>query len=137
MRYPNSGLKILLINQKGLTHNNEFWSPPGGGVNFGETIESCLIREFEEETGLKTKQEELLVIDEFIKAPYHAIELFYKVSQTGGKLELGKDPELERQIIDDFRWFSLDDLMKLAEISKHGCLRGVSKILDLLGPNQP
>ena len=44
------GDSILLANHKGLNRENMFWSPPGGGVEFGESAEEAVLREFHEET---------------------------------------------------------------------------------------
>ena len=41
--------KILLVNHSGLTVSNTFWSPPGGGLKYGESVIQCLEREFLEE----------------------------------------------------------------------------------------
>ena len=43
---------ILMVNHLGLGPAN-FWAPPGGGVEYGESLTRALEREFEEETGLK------------------------------------------------------------------------------------
>lgn len=70
--------------------------PPGGGVKFGETLETALAREVHEETGLKVKPGRLIWIHEFLELPYHAIEFYFDCSITGGMLRLGKDPELKK-----------------------------------------
>ena len=44
--------QLLMVNHKGITQTN-FWAPPGGGLEFGESIEQRLKKEFSEETGLE------------------------------------------------------------------------------------
>ncbi len=44
--------KILLGQRKG-AHGSGCYSPPGGHLEFKETVEQCAIRELIEETGLK------------------------------------------------------------------------------------
>jgi 8-oxo-dGTP diphosphatase len=44
------GDEVLLVH----TAANTWWLP-GGGVEFGESPEECVAREFEEETGLDVK----------------------------------------------------------------------------------
>src|SRR5690242_2543620 len=91
------GDTLLLVNHKGLSSPN-FWAPPGGGVEFGESLEACLTKEFLEETGLKITTGKFKFGCEFIQDPLHSIELFFDVEIVGGKLQVGEDPEI--QIID-------------------------------------
>ena len=91
------------------------WSPPGGGVEFGETCEETVIREFMEETGLKTEIKAFLFANEYIDQQIHAIEMFYHVVPVGGSLKLGGDPEMEseKQILEEARFFSMSEIKKL------------------------
>jgi 8-oxo-dGTP diphosphatase len=103
--------KILLINHLGLNDSNEFWSPPGGGLEFGETIAECLKREFLEETNTVISVGNLLKVREFINLPLHAIELYYEVKIEAGKVKKGFDPEMDLQIIKDIQWFSFEEIL--------------------------
>ena len=47
------GLKGVLLARRDKDPAKGFWSIPGGGVELGETQESSVIREVEEETGVK------------------------------------------------------------------------------------
>lgn len=107
--------KILLINHSGLNESNEFWSPPGGGLQFGETIEECLKREFLEETNTIILVGKFLKIREFLKPPLHAIELYYEVKIASGIVKKGFDPEMEEQIINDIQWFNLEQILEKEE----------------------
>lgn len=103
-----SGEDLLLIRHKALTDKGYFFSPPGGGMQFGESAESCLVREFYEETGLKIVVEKFLFTHEFLSPPLHAIELFFAVKVVGGMLEKGFDPEMspQEQIIEGVKFMS-------------------------------
>jgi 8-oxo-dGTP diphosphatase len=103
--------KILLINHAGMNESGEFWSPPGGGLQFGETIEDCLKREFLEETNIVISIGKFLKIREFLKPPLHAIELFYEVKIESGIVKMGFDPEMEEQIIKDIQWLSFEEVL--------------------------
>lgn len=108
--------KLLLINLVSPVSKQEIWTPPGGGVQFGESMEEALKREFAEETNLEIEVLELIYINELIELPFHAIEMFYRISRVGGEMELGKDPELkdDEQILKKLRFFSIDEVQQLA-----------------------
>ena len=103
--------KILLVNHSGMNESGEFWSPPGGGLEFGESIEDCLKREFLEETNTVISVGKFLKINEFVKPPLHAIELFYEVKILSGEIKIGFDPEMDYQIIKDIQWLSFADVL--------------------------
>lgn len=107
--------KILLVNHSGMNESGEFWSPPGGGLQFGETIEDCLKREFLEETSTVISVGSFLKINEFVQPPLHAIELFYEVKILSSEIEIGFDPEMEEQIIKDVKWLSFEEVLNKAE----------------------
>ncbi|MDQ3394012.1 MAG: NUDIX hydrolase [Bacteroidota bacterium] len=104
--------KILMVKHKGMGHDDIFWAPPGGGMQYGTSAEENLIREFKEETGLQIKVEDFLFIHEFVSKPLHAVELFFKVEVVGGKLIKGKDPEMaaDKQIIGDVKFMDWENL---------------------------
>lgn len=106
---------ILLVNILSPTREKPFWTPPGGGVEFGETMESALEREFIEETGIQIKAEKLLYVSEYVKPPWHAVELFFLCKQEGGSLITGSDPELSetQQMIMDVQFLPIKDLHQI------------------------
>jgi 8-oxo-dGTP diphosphatase len=127
--------QILLVNHRGL-NEKDFWAPPGGGVNFNESIPDCLVREFREETGLQVRVNEFLFATEFLKAPLHAIEFFFQVEKIGGKLKKGIDPEMASQIIEEVKFMSWRELQNEEPEKLHGVFKKVeepSKIMGLSG----
>jgi 8-oxo-dGTP diphosphatase len=112
--------KVLLVNHTGIT-NDGFWGPPGGGVEFGESLEHTLIREFKEETGLTVELGKFMFGCEYINHPLHAVELFFNVTVSGGKLQAGSDPELN--IIKDVRFIGSDELGGMNPAALHGIFR--------------
>lgn len=116
------GDELLLVNHRGL-YGHDFWAPPGGGVEFKETAEIALKREFLEECGLSISLGSFLFACEFVNPPLHAVELFFEVSATGSPV-LGFDPELgQNQILSDIRFWSERDLRAFPETHKHGIFK--------------
>jgi 8-oxo-dGTP diphosphatase len=114
------GDSLLLVNH-GSVAGSHLWLPPGGGVEYGEPLEIALKREFREETGLEIRPLDFAFGCEFVKEPLHAVELFFNVSQNGGKLKTGYDPEL--QIIQDVRFLAENEIKGLPQDELHGIFR--------------
>lgn len=114
------GDDLLLVEHSGLTENG-FWAPPGGGIEHGERVQDALRREFLEETGLNVVPGKFAFACEYVKDPLHAIELFFTVSETGGNLQTGSDPEL--QIIKQVRFVNQAELASIPPDSLHGLFR--------------
>ncbi len=114
------GDDLLMVNHRLLSDGN-FWSPPGGGIEYNESHEDSLKREFLEETGLDIRVDHFAFGCEFIHAPLHAIELFFWTQPVGGRLQTGFDPEV--QIIKETRFMSVDALRALPADELHGIFR--------------
>lgn len=100
--------KVLLVCHE--RDKQRYWVLPGGGVEYGETMEEALIREFQEEVGLTVKVKQLLLINESI-APdgtRHGIQFTFLVKKTGGKLSVTQDFRLR-----DAKFFPWADLPSL------------------------
>lgn len=112
--------KILLINHRGITKTN-FWSPPGGGLEFGESAEDCLKREFLEETGLQIQVKDFLFVCELVKHPLHAVELFFHVQPLTHRLKTGQDPEPgSPSIIKEAKFVSWVEMADIPSTEVHG-----------------
>lgn len=67
-----------------------YWTLPGGGIDFGEDPRDAVVREFQEETGLDIRVDDLLTIDSLHLQEdahdFHGIRILYRVSIIGGEL---------------------------------------------------
>ena len=73
------------------------WSIPGGGVELGETLEACVVREMREETGLHVEVGPVIEVfdritrDEDGRVRYHFVLVDYLCWPVGGELQPGSD----------------------------------------------
>jgi 8-oxo-dGTP diphosphatase len=122
--------KILLVKHRKLGRHGYFWSPPGGGVEFGESIQEAVVREFREEAGLVVQSKGFAGYHEHMDPRFHAIELFFFVSRVSGEISLGTEPEGNESgpVLEDLGWFSHEHLSHLPEGSFHSiCLPVLQK----------
>jgi 8-oxo-dGTP diphosphatase len=126
--------KILMVKHHSLGVKGIFWSPPGGGLQFGESAEESLKREFMEETGLEILINRFLFVHEFLQPPLHAIELFFEVEKISGSLITGKDPEMTDtgQIIQEVKYLSFEEINKMDQDTIHNIFRLVNNPKDIL-----
>ncbi|XOV91115.1 MAG: NUDIX domain-containing protein [Bacteroidota bacterium] len=124
---------ILLLKHDQIGKKGYLWSPPGGGVEFGDTSEESLIREFKEETGLKIKVNEFLFTNEYIDSRFHTLELFFSVKRIGGKLALGNDPELpeNQQILKQMKFISYNVLNEMDPGTLHNAFSYFDRAEDI------
>jgi 8-oxo-dGTP diphosphatase len=100
--------QVVLI-RRGREPFKGMYALPGGIVEYGESVEECVVREIEEETGLKTRVLDLVgVYSEADRDPRgHFITLAFNLMQIGGKLHGGDDAA-------EALLFPLDDLPEMA-----------------------
>ena len=128
---------ILLVKHHSLGEEGVLWAPPGGGVEFGESVEEALKREFLEEVGIEVAIEKFLFTHEFLEPPLHAIELFFEVRHLNGQIKKGKDPEMndQQQLIQDVTFLSLAQLKAIKKAKLHHVLIDVEDWKRLLKPS--
>lgn len=119
-----NGDSLLVVNHRFLTRG-DFWAPPGGGVEFGQPAQEALVREFREETTVTVTAGGLLFTCEFIKAPLHAVELFFEAFHVEGEPLLGSDPEsaTNNQIITAVEYLPYDAILKIPADERHGIFK--------------
>jgi len=99
--------KILLIKRKNEPFKDK-WALPGGFVEYGERVEDAVLREFQEEVGIKAKIKKLLgVYSEPDRDPRgHVISVVFLL-EAEGEPKAGDDAA-------DAKFFSLNNLPPLA-----------------------
>lgn len=104
---------LVLVEHNGIWTDDPFWTPPGGGVEFGESLEEALVREAKEETGLDVEVGPLRYVLDFIRAPLHAVSFYFacRMTEESKTLSTGCDPELEEaQLIRSVRMVPFEKL---------------------------
>ncbi len=125
--------KILLVKQIGLPHLPYLWLPAGGGVEFGETLQVALQREFLEETALEIEVGKLLFVNQYVGELLHAIEFFFEVKIVKGQIQDAYYPENEPYLA-EVRWLSFEELGQIPATFKHTFLhhlQSAAQIKDL------
>lgn len=101
------------------------WSIPGGIVELGERLRDAVVREIEEEVGLKVEVGELvdvvdnIVYDEQGKVRYHYVIVDFLAKPIGGHLRMSQE-------VKEARWFHKHELRRL-DMTK-ACRRLLEKI---------
>lgn len=94
--------RVLLV-QRGREPLKGQWSLPGGLLEVGESLEAAVVREVEEETGLKVRLVELIELLDRIhredgRVRYHYVIADYLCSVTGGELHAASDADAVRWV---------------------------------------
>ena len=100
--------QILLVKRKNQPFKGK-WALPGGFVEYGEKTEDTVIREVLEETGLKTKINQLAAVysDPDRDPRGHTITVAYILDIIGGELVAGDDAS-------DVKFFNVKELPDLS-----------------------
>ncbi|OOE08946.1 DNA mismatch repair protein MutT [Fictibacillus arsenicus] len=94
---------------QGTPEEEKRWSAPSGGLEMGETLEDCAIREVWEETGYVVKIKEKLHIKEGISFGIQFKVQYFSAEIVGGSPFI-QDPD---GLIYDIRWVSFEELKLL------------------------
>ena len=91
---------------------------PGGGLEFGEGIAECLIREFKEELNVRIGVKTLFYINDFYQVSSfnkneQLVSIYYLVSLDEGEINTTETPFLfETNEPQCFRWLELNKITK-------------------------
>jgi 8-oxo-dGTP diphosphatase len=127
--------RVLLVKHLGLGQHGELWSPPGGGVEFGEGLASALRREFLEETHLQVEVDAWQFVYEYIHPPLHTVECFFKVEAITplSQMKLGIEPESGHDFpgLVDIRFWTLAEIQAKGTAYFHGLFSRITTFEDL------
>ena len=98
--------EVLLLKRSSTARTEPItWSRPGGAVEFGEKIEEAVVREVEEETGVKIQVLKHLEITQNIEEDKHWIAHGYLARHLSGEPK-----NMEPTKHDEIRWFPVNEL---------------------------
>jgi 8-oxo-dGTP diphosphatase len=80
---------LVLLGRRLGSHGTDTWAPPGGYLEFGESIEACAARELLEETGLIAESMRLgpYTNDVFVAETRHSLTCFVVATVRAGVAE--------------------------------------------------
>jgi mutator protein MutT len=103
--------KILIVKQE--VSRERHWSLPGGKLEYGETIEQCLVREVKEETGIDIKVKEMLyVTDRFRHMNNHIVHISFLVERLGKKLKVMDWKHQDEKMVREVKMVPLEELTR-------------------------
>ena|SRR5690554_5883270 len=111
----NENKEVLLSDER--RFGMEFTKFPGGGLEHGEGIKDCLMREFQEELNLKIEVKELIYLTDFYQESAfnkedQIISVYYSISADDTKsIETAEFPfDFNEDALESHRWKKLSEL---------------------------
>ena len=101
----NNKNQLLLMLRKNITGAGK-WCPPGGHLENGEQLLTCVQRETKEEAGLDIQEAELWAVNNNIMGPdRHYVNLDYLATKWSGEPQ-----NMEPEKCEKIEWFNLENL---------------------------
>lgn len=135
MERPKVGVGIILV-QDGKTllgkrkgsHGEGRWAHPGGHLEWGETLDSCVRRELAEETGVVPLSQKQGPWTNDIMGNKHYVTLWVLVHQFQGTPQL-----LEPDKCEGWQWFAWDALPEPLFLTVENLIKdvGIEKLVCL------
>lgn len=99
----------LLLGRRRTSHGRRTWQPPGGHLEFGETVEDCARREVKEEADISIRDLRIgpYTNDVFADEGKHYISLFIVATLDSGEPRRTEPDKTERW--DWFRWTDMPE----------------------------
>jgi 8-oxo-dGTP pyrophosphatase MutT (NUDIX family) len=130
-RSKRRAARVLLIDPEGRVllfrggdpsrpHAGTWWFTAGGGIDGSERVEDAARREVREETGLELGDLGPVVLERVITFEmegnrYEQHEVFFAVTVEAFEVDDGEWTDLERRIVEEYRWWARADLAATTE----------------------
>jgi len=110
----NVGVAVIIKNDKGQVLlglrksklGNLTWGAPGGKLEKGETIEECIIRETEEETGMILSDIKFnCITNDIFEDGNHFVTIYMEAIEIQGTPSV-----MEKDKCEKWKYFDMDDL---------------------------
>ncbi len=119
MAYPRPTALALITRQdrvlllRMVEDDLEYWAPPGGGLEPGETLPAAAAREAREEAGIEVIVGPLLYVHDFINPEdgCHKVEVYFRATPAGD-LTPATTPRRDPRIL-EARWIALEAVRDL------------------------
>lgn len=98
-------------------HGGDYYSLPGGHMEWGENIEDAMKREIFEEFGVMPQVGRLLYVNNFTETDTkQSIEFFFEITNTQDYLDIEKLKGTHSYELSEIRWLNIHDDTKLLPI---------------------
>ena len=115
--FDSSGRILLAHGHDAHQPEHHWWFTIGGGLEPGESPRQGAVRELREETGIRLDPEVLVgpilyrrAEFDFLNVTARQDEWFFLAHSSTTSLDFGGWTDLERDVLDGQRWWTLDDL---------------------------
>lgn len=105
--FNDEGELLLIKRTENCRNTAGFWSIPGGGVDFGESVEDAVVREIKEELDVDIEVIGLLTVSNDI---IEAEGQHWVSPQFISVIKSGELKNMEPEKCSEFRFFDLNDL---------------------------
>jgi 8-oxo-dGTP diphosphatase len=116
-----SVLLFRFVFRSGALAGEDFWATPGGALETGETFAQAAVRELEEETGIRSDTlgpevaRREFVLQLASGESVIADERYFVVAVPDRSVSRDGWTELEREVMTEHRWWSLEELGETIE----------------------